>query len=79
MNSLYNILIPLLAGFVGWLFSFLYHRKERKNDLHIKLFTQIEDLTAKYADLSNKYVILQKQVCMLTKENQLFKSKFGDL
>ena len=79
MNSLYYVLIPILSSFVGWFFSFFYYKRERKNDLHVKLFEQIEDLTAKYADLSQKYVMLQKQICALTKENQLLRSKFGEL
>lgn len=69
IKSALPYLIPAATAFTGWLFGFIYHRKERKNDLSIKLIKQIEDLTDKYVELNNKYALLSYEFCALRRKN----------
>ncbi len=65
--------IPAASAFAAWLFSFIYYKAERKNDLSVKLIDQIEDLANKYSEISKKYVDLQVEFCKLKKENAKLK------
>lgn len=67
-------LIPAATAFVSWVFAFFYYRKERKNDLSAKLFSQLDDLSKKYIELNDKYVKLHIQLSKLQRENNELKA-----
>jgi hypothetical protein len=79
MINFLNVLIPIAGGFIGWLFTFIYYRKERKNDLSAKLLKQFDDLSNKYIELNNKYVSLHLQMCKLQKENNRLKNAIKEI
>ncbi len=73
-KTLLPFIIPAVTAFSGWLFGFIYHRKERKSDLTIKLIKRIEDLTVKYIELNTKYMELTYAFCELRNENEKLKA-----
>ncbi len=68
-SKIIPIVAPVVSSFITWLFTHLYHRKEKKNDLENKLTLRIETLTQQFLKLNQKLLDNAQEINALKLEN----------
>jgi cell division protein FtsB len=68
-SKIIPIFAPVVSSFATWLFTHLYHRKEKKNDLENKLTVRIEELTQRILELNQKLLDNVQEINAIKLEN----------